>query len=382
LKVPFNTRRRRAISGIIGAVFLFTMLFTVGSEYFIFINNANAVETQSLVARGNALAARLQEDVQVSTALNSTGYVQFYLNNTGGAALNVTSLMVLSSSGAILECDGIGTPQGQGCINTAPVMPLVANVGEGVPSKGYEVTDYHYVSGTVILELVTSSGNVFSATYPATGVALASQALSSGAIGDLYLSFNSYTYYLLTDSGCPTGSGYSTYCLETNSPNSGPAFAMSHSLTGNNFAFSITITDLNHQQADVVLDQYTLIYLNNFYGNSHQNNIPWYIANTGPASGQKIPIYTYYTPVVLTYDNPTTVYFISSSCITAASGPNGGNCAAFSPQGNSYSEGSVATVNILSNGWELAHGSYSIPSLTYSEANYGQNTPYVSTLFY
>ena len=383
MKIPRRSGKARGISGIIGAVILFTMLFTIGTEYFIFVNNANNLENQALTNRASTLANRLQDGMTITTSLNSAGYVQFYLNDTGGTTLNVTSIMVLDSSGKVLECDGLGLPASQGCINTAPVLPLVANAGTGVPASGYAVTDVQYASGTLTLKLITSDGAIFSATYPITGVSLASQALSSGAIGDIYLAFNSYSYYLLTSSGCPTGTGYSTYCLETNSPNSGPAFAISSSVvSGVNYAFSVSMTNLNQHQADIILDQYTLIYLNNFYGNSHQNNIPWYITDVGPASGQKIPIYSRYTPIVLSYDTPVTVYFISANCITAATGPSDASCGSFSPQGNSYAQGSVATVNILSNGWELAHGSYSISGLSYSSANYGQNTPYVTTLFY
>lgn len=359
MKVPFNTRRRRAISGIIGAVFLFTMLFTVGSEYFIFINNANAVETQSLVARGNALAARLQEDVQVSTSVNSTGYIQFYLNNTGGATVNVTSLVILNVTGAVLGCYGVGLPSTQGCRNTTPGLPAVANPGVGTPSTGYVVTNYQYAKGTVVLKLITSTGNIFTATYPQTSVSLAAQALSSGAIGDLYLDFQSYSFY--TVALC-TGSSVN-YCITYQ----GKGFAVPISDLSGNVAFSVSVTDLNPQQANITLDEYSFIADYAPKGNSFLNAV-WYVVDNSSSQ-----IMNSYTPIVLTYDKPKTLVFAS------------GSYGAFSPTNGGWSalpkSGTLAAVNLISHGWE--GDSYSaITGDSPPPYNYGQNSPYVSVLYY
>ena len=396
MKIPRTTARRRAISGIIGGVILFTLLFTVGTEYFLFINSANNLENQSLMNRASTLDTRMQEAITITGALTSTGHFEFYFNDTGGVSVNVTAAILLSSSGAILECDGVGLPSGQSCTNTTPALPAVANPGSGAPQKGYFVMNAQYTSGTVTLKLVTVNGNVFTANYPLTPPSLANQALTSGALGDLYLTFDTWAWYNVQTSNCynPYGQGYSSDCLAYGDGNNGTAFAIPSAYTNYNIGFAIELTNLNSEKADIVLDQYTLVFLNSFYGKTHQDQIPWYIASVGPASGGHIPIYSDYTPYVLHYDVPTWVYFISSTCVIDASGSGpqyDWYCNNFSPQSNQYNSGQVATVFILSNGWKYAAGSYTLTqgysnSLVYYgyglSPNYGQNSPFVSSLFY
>lgn len=351
------------------------MLFTIGSEYFIFVNNANNLANQSLVNRANALANRLQEGVTVTTSLSASNYIEFYFNNTGGIAVNVTSFIVLSSSGAVLACDGIGLPSGQGCTTSSPAMPLVANVGRGAPPSGYAITGYLYPttsSPTVTLKLITSNGNVFSQTYPTTGVSLAAQALSSGAIGDLYLAFQSYHYYIVTTgSGCPNGTGESGYCID----DQGKAFAIDHTLTGPNFdvAFSVRITDLNQQKANIVLDPYTLMSLVPESGKGSLSYTNWFIISNQSTGGHNM-ILSAYTPVTLVYNVPQTVVFASNAPILS-----GQTFTINSLQATgTVASGTTTPVFMVSHGCE-AQG---ITTCTISSANYGQNSPYVTTLFY
>ena len=54
--------------------------------------------------------------------------------------------------------------------------------------------------------------------------------------------------------------------------------------------------------------------------------------------------------------------------------------------GGSFTAGQVTNVFILSNGWKEASGTYTIGQLSYGvgsfPVNYGQNSPFVSTLYY
>ena len=220
---------------------------------------------------------------------------------------------------------------------------------------------------------ITQKGNTRIALLPQpqTSSDLAFQALTSGALGDLYLSFNSYTYYQIQS--CNSSSGY---CLAT--PGS-LAFTIPSSLSY--VAFSITMTDLNPQHASIVLDQFTLIYQNSFYGdqNLHVNLIPWYVV-----SNQSNKLLNTYTPIILNYSVPTTVVFASTTCVNAAAGPNFGSpCTSLKSAGiqsPSMNPGTISTVFIMTHGWELAPP-FSLSSLSYNSANYGQNLPYVSTLY-
>ncbi len=340
---------------------LFTLLFTVGTEYFIFVNNANTLETQSLIGRGNALAARLEEEAIVTTKLNSGGYVEFYLNNTGGATLNVTSAIVLSSAGTVLECDGVGLPAGQGCGNTSPGLPQAANVGRGTQPI---VTNYKYVTGTVVLKLTTSTGNVFSATYPETGVSLASQALSSGAIGDIYIQPQSYTYYEV----CTSPSGTCSPCTSGTcfiQPQA-KAFTIPAAFIANApTAFSVNVTDFNPQQANITLDQYSFI--EHFWGKGSSFRVAiWYCVSV---SGKTLQVDSSYEPITLIYDKPTVLYFASASPGGFVPYSLGGS--------NSPPSSTIASVFIISHGWE----GVSTANLATTTQNYGQNSPYVSTLY-
>ena len=372
--------KRRGMAGIVASVFMFAMLFTVGASYFLFVNQNNLLYSQAATARATALSGQHSEDLLIVGAADpSTGALSFTVQNVGEATATITGFFVLGSSGSVLAFCQAGT--GGSC----PSLPISVNLGT---TSGDVATGVTYTSpNTYTISAVTQLGNVFSATYPPTATSLASQALSSGALGDLYLSFNSYTFYVESSSGCPTGTGYSSSCLMTSAGNTGAAFAIDHSVTSSAYGFSITVKNLNPAYKDIILDQYTLLYESFFNGPTHVNDLPWYIASVGTESGGLIPVMSAYTPVVLQYNIPVTLYFLSTNCITYSSGgpPNGSSCGSFSPtsaQAYHYSAGTVATIFILSNGWEYSPGTYTISGLSYQSANYGQNSPYVSTLFY
>lgn len=404
MKIPRRPSRRRAISGIIGAVILFTLLFTVGTEYFIFVNNANNLETRSLVNRGNAISSNLQENINVQTSLSPSNYIRFYFNNTGGRTVNVTSLLVVGSSGAVVECDGLGMPSSSSPTcnnpNTTPTLPIVANVGKGAPisaTNPYIVTGTKYgtggQTGVVTLKLITSTGNIFSATYPPTGVSLAAQALTSGAIGDLYLTFQSFTYYQVGSSGCTTGPGYSGLCLTS----AKSAFSIVAPASNEYVAFSVQVTDLNNKTASIVLDQFTALYLLLVHGASGAVPIPWSIVSV---QGSNLNIMSQYTPITLGYGTPTTIYFAAAACDqqTQPTGMNaygnlGSACPVVSglsqiqsigPNGNiKISAGFDASVFIMAHGW-LYLPMPSLSALSYTgtnPTNYGQNLPFVTSVF-
>lgn len=377
MRIARRSSRRRGIAGIIGAVILFTLLFTIGTEYFIFVNNANNLETQSLVNRGNTLAARLQENALLTTSLSTSNTIQFYLNNTGGQTLNVTSILLFSGKGTLLACEGGGLPGGQGCTANSG-LPLVANVGRGGPAHGYVDTDYNYTTGTDTLDVITSNGNIFSATYPQTGVSLAAQALSSGAIGDLYLSLATYRYYNLTNIGCPAASDSSGWCF-AKVPGS-LAYVIPAALsTKTNLAFSVQVTDLNPTQLNITLDQYSYIEELGIQGQA-VSGLSWYII-----SNSSTTILNHYTPVTLQYDKPVTLFFASGvpACYVGEAAGTA-QCNNFTPltpvlNGNKVvPSGFQFSVFIISHGWK----GMALSKQTAKNTNYGQNSPYVTTLYY
>ncbi len=387
--VRFRARERRGVAGIISGVILFFILFTVGTSYFIFVIESNQNYDKALETRASGIQAQLQENLQITTSDSVNGTLALSVENVGGMAANVVSLFVTDPSGTLHQF-GVNSTS-----NTAPALPIPISPGQNTSTIDTKIT---IVSGNYSVKLLTQRGSAFEALYPPSTSTLASFALSSGAIGDLYIEFDTYTAYTITShsstSACPAASStYSGDCLQTSTGNAVPGFSIPvANFSGKDYAFSITLTNLNPAKADIILDQFSLIYENSFYGNSHQNFIPWYIASVGTASGGLVPVLSKYSPVVLSYDVPTTVYYIAATCVAASSGPSNAGCqsepsasfdvCATTGNGDCASSGTVSTIFILSNGWKEAPGSYTLATLKFSSANYGQNSPFVSTIYY
>ncbi len=309
-----------------------------------------------------------QEQFIVTGQLGTNGNVSLYVNNTGPIAIQIVAVMVLNgTTGQVIKLDN-----STGGSN--PKLPIALNAGQNSKVIDTGLLAKQTAAGSYLIKAVTQKGNTRIALFPQpqTSSDLAYQALTSGALGDIYLSFGSYTYYQITS--CNSSSGY---CLIT--PGSS-AFTVPSSLSY--MAFSITMTDLNPVKDSIVLDQFTLIYQNSFYGdqNLRVNLIPWYIV-----SNQSNKLLNTYTPVILNYSVPTTIVFAGTTCITAAVGPNfgGGACNTLKNAGiqtPNMNPGTISTVFIMTHGWEISPP-ISWTQLSYSNANYGQNLPYVSTLY-
>jgi flagellin-like protein len=359
--------KRRAVSGIIAAVMLFAMLFSVGTSYFLFVNQNNLLYNQAASNRNSAVQSALSEDALLTAAANpSTSVISFTIDNTGGVLINASAFFVTDNTGTVVAYCKHSL---SGTVGTCPPLPVAVGVGSSSVSISTGVVYSSTKSYTI--SVVTQSGNVFTATYPPTATSLAAQALSSGAIGDLYLAFQSYHYYHVTSgSGCPSGTPYSGYCVT----NLGKAFAISHSLmsSGYDIAFSVTITNFNQEGNNIVLDPYTLMTLVPESGRGSLSYIPWFIVSNKSTGGFNA-ILSSYTPIVLQYNTPVTVVFASATAL-AGVGFAGGDLEAV---GN-IAAGTTTPIFMVSHGCEAP----AITTCEVSSANYGQNSPYVTTLFY
>ena len=389
-------RRKAGIAGILGAILMFAMLFTIGTGFFIYINSGNLVYSQALTGRTNAANSQVLEQAALAASPNANGQLVLTVTDTGGVSLVINDIFVLIPSN-VLCTFGVGVASNSNCPNTATntTPPLPIAVSPSTTSAAIN-TGITIASGTYILRVLTASGNTYTATYPPSGGSPVTNALASGAIGDLYLTFDSFTIYTVTShgstSGCPAKAGTNSgYCLETGSGFSGPGFAVpGATYDGRKVGFSATFTNLNQGQADIILDQWSLMYAQVPSGaNAKVPLISWNIISVGSPSGNFIPISNQYTPVVLNYNKPITIYFMSANCVQAAVGPDDG-CSTVSSQGTNDYVGcpcssnypSASTIFLMSNGWKLAPGSYTVGTLLYSQANYGQNAPFVSTVYY
>jgi hypothetical protein len=343
----------RGVSGIIAGVILFALLFSVGTSYFLLEITGNSNYDAALTTRQQSQQQNLQESLTI-TMQDSGGYLAAFVVNTGGVVSNITTIIVETIGSGVSEYGASFTQ------NTSPALPVVI-APETTSTIKIPIT---LTSATYDVYIITEAGNTFSSSYPPAASNLVPAALTSGAIGDLYLTFHTFTYYHVVTCGSSSG-----YCLGT----SGSGF-ITPSGAGN-IAFAVSITDLNSEKDDIVLDQFTLIYQNSFYGANHQNFIAWYIV-----SNSSNDILSAYNPIILQYDVPVTVVFAASTCVSSSAGPNDCSGNAFSPTSTPSSAYTISANFIISHGWELPPP-VTVSSLSYSTSNYGQDSPFVSTLY-
>ena len=357
--------RKRATAGILAAVILFAMLFSVGTTFFLTFNATNLLYTKALLSRSNLVMSSLNEQIGISTLLTSNNHVAFFVNNTGGVNANLTQTWVLDTSSNLLTCDGRGLPTAS-CGNSSPPLPLAVNSGQGSPLID---TSYVYGGGVVSVKVFTERGGAYTATYPPTAGQLANGALTSGAIGDIYLKPETFTYYGL----CAGQSNPCTVCNSLQSCNmriQGHGFSISSTFALTRMlAFSLTVVNLNPSHFNITLDQFTE--LTNFMAPqgaaSNTKNIGWFIVSNLSTS-----ISSTYTYLTLQYNKPITLVFAS------------GSPSSFAPFVIPPSNLPVQSLPASALIFILTHGCKSVPKeqCNYQAATYSQNSAYITTLYY
>jgi hypothetical protein len=228
-------RTRMGIAGIVATVIMFAILFTVGTSYFIFVNQSNADYVKNLVSASGKMQGSLGESLTVTTTLlSSSGDIGYYVNNTSGRSMNITTALLVSSTGQVLKCVGNGLPAGS-CSSQSPTFTvctnstcsatqsqayIVVNAGRGSSSID---TGYLPVSGfTYTLKVITALGNIFTQTYPQTSDAYSNQANSASVIN---IDLNSLRWiHLIGQTSTFVQKAFNANC---NSSSCGKAFASS-----------------------------------------------------------------------------------------------------------------------------------------------------------
>ena len=114
--------------------------------------------------RGQQGSGEADENLTVATLLEPDGDVGFFANDTSSITVNMTAVLVLSSTGALLKCDGVGFPAGSGCSNSTPTLWETIDAGKGSSTID---TGYVYSPGTTdTLKVLTARGNTYTQTYP------------------------------------------------------------------------------------------------------------------------------------------------------------------------------------------------------------------------
>src|SRR5256712_2274962 len=150
--------KRRAVSGVLSGLLLFSMIFSVGAGYFMFVINGESQYSQALANRTQGLQSKLVESLRITPASGASNHLVFTATNVGGTAANITDVFVLDPSG-VTHTYGSGF----GGSNTTP--PLPRGLTPQKTSASYD-TGITIVPGTYTIKVITHRGNAYTATYP------------------------------------------------------------------------------------------------------------------------------------------------------------------------------------------------------------------------
>jgi flagellin-like protein len=175
-------RRRKAVSGILATVITFTMVFTIVVGYFVFVNTGVFNSLQAQQVRGQEINQAAQEKISVKVGVNSGGNLTLRLSNTGEVPTTLLDVFITNpSTDKIVSCSVVNSCSqylsAKGDLNyTFPltVLPGISTnrmSGCGVKpgcdiSINKKALQPTYSGTPVVVSLLTTDGNVFSAEYP------------------------------------------------------------------------------------------------------------------------------------------------------------------------------------------------------------------------
>ena len=155
---------------MIGGFIVFVMLFTIGTGFFVFVNQENGAYDQSLAERAAAMQGQISESLQVSGSAGENNNLTLTFTNIGSVSSNITDALVVDP-GKVLHTYGLGFTS-----NTTPALPAGVNVE--TTTRSFD-TDLKIVPGTYAIKVLTQRGNAFVTTFPQPQVTSISTSLSS-----------------------------------------------------------------------------------------------------------------------------------------------------------------------------------------------------------
>ena len=284
MKMLAGKNGRRAVSGILGAIFLFAILFTTGATYLTFVTlnmqNMNAELLNRNSVENNRLLERF---VPVSYLDTGTNHIGVYLNNNGSMAIKIVAILVVEpSTSTIVKLEG------------SPSLPIFINPSSWPrgPSLDTGITP---VAGKLYnIRVLSERGNIAETTYPETkSPAMVAMSLITQGVGDIQMSFSSFQWATQT---APT-----TWNSAAQIPRGTTDVVWRVEL-------------INHGTKDVFINQKSVLAVNR-PGSSAQQ--AWYIIREFHESGSINPLTSpQYVQIpknpggdIATGGTPTTIYF-------------------------------------------------------------------------
>jgi hypothetical protein len=188
-------RRRKAVTGVLASIIMFSMLFTVLFGFLIYNNVVNLQNQKASDQRQAEVQQQAAENLALWVGFKSAadpwgqiGDLWVVANNTGSAPVTISDVYVTKVATSSLVSNSVVNP-GSNYLNTENIgvkgdlnvnLPISITVGGSTAAMttcsgdpyGCDIAvsqkAFNYVPGTAVqVSVVTSTGNVFSAQYPA-----------------------------------------------------------------------------------------------------------------------------------------------------------------------------------------------------------------------
>src|SRR2546428_9719576 len=135
---------------------MFSMLFSVGTGYFLFVNTTNTFYVKSLSDRTSAMQAQLDEALTVVSAAGSNNHLILTVTNNAAIGTNITGVLLIDPNKALYTY-GVGLSS-----NTIPALPIGLSQGGSATVD----TSLLVVAGMDKLKILSPKGEECSPTQP------------------------------------------------------------------------------------------------------------------------------------------------------------------------------------------------------------------------
>ena len=190
---PRDVSFRKGVSGILGSIIMFSMVFTVGIGFFVYTNQTSLQTLQAGQVRQAAAQQASAEKLVIKVSLASlsdpwgnTGDLWLRVTNAGSVPVTLVDVFVTSTALKVLASKSVITgsaylqsrsalPAQHGDLNFSLPLALPAgystNQLKGCGASvgcdiGISKSSSPYGGTPVLVSVLTSSGNIFSAQYP------------------------------------------------------------------------------------------------------------------------------------------------------------------------------------------------------------------------
>lgn len=188
-----GARRRQALAGIVSAVIFFAVFLSVGTGFFLAVNQLRNNASDASLSRLSQQAQANAENLSLGVAFSSfTGDLFLSINNTGGVPSTIESIFVTNTAGAFVSFSTTspGSAFLTGEDDLSINLPLTLSEGATTSSMPATAGGIEIVSATlppppavVFVNVLTKLGNVFSAAYPPLSqLTYKNKVVSNGAV--------------------------------------------------------------------------------------------------------------------------------------------------------------------------------------------------------